>query len=102
MFAKATVKTLREIAAELNIKGRSGLAKPELFTAINDVLDTAHAEAMLMHSDVLTAEYEAARKAKTETVTEPYITVAELLSITGWTRLPRKYKKAHRKAGNLI
>jgi hypothetical protein len=100
-FENFTVKELSALAADLKIKGRSKMGKAELLSAISPVIDAAHDEAIGENN---MRGWEALRLATSEPVVkaEPYVTAGELLTITGWKRLPRKYKKHHRKVGNLV
>jgi hypothetical protein len=98
LFETASVKELTSVASVLKIKGRSKMDKAQLLAAVTDVIDEAHDAANL--ADVTLEIVEFAVNFLPETV-GTVVTEAELLTITGWKRLPRKYKKHHRKAGNL-
>ncbi len=84
-FANYSVKELSALASTLAIPGRSKMGKAALLAAISEVIGKAHLEALSMQP-------------KSE---QDKVTMRELLTITGWKRVPRKYKKLHRKLGHL-
>jgi hypothetical protein len=95
-FATKTVKELQARAAKLDVAGRSAMKKAELVAELTARMEVCHGKAL-----------EIAAEMTAETVSVPvkreaYITVAQLLTVTGWKRLPRKYKKSARAAGLLV
>jgi hypothetical protein len=103
-----TAKDLQSLAATLNIAGRSKMKKDELYAVISERLDNCHAQAMEMDAlRWVNEQSELIRGDSLETFEfeiiegDMYVTTAELLAITGWKRLPRKYKKMMRKIGAL-
>lgn len=124
-IAEYTAKELMTWAGKLNILGRSAMKKAELYAAVEQAITNCHVMALTEKGQreaegtysANMAEWEAAREAydaSPEVVSRrvgrptcghkkvPYITVKELCTVARWARLPRKLKKAHRKAGRLI
>jgi ABC-type branched-subunit amino acid transport system ATPase component len=112
MFAITSyvVKDLRDLAAKLNLAGRSAMGKAELYEAVSNALDTAHGYALDMDAELFPASPVSALSVDLSSVDRkrgnvceivPAVTVADLLD-TGWTRLPRKLKKSLRKSRVLV
>lgn len=122
-----TVKDLSSLAATLNIAGRSAMKKAELYAEISERLDRCHDMALDMEAERNVSAWVQSQPAYPRVVgnnmvwaccesaigpvcahrtlaeaVEPALTIRDMVYYSGWSRVPRKLKKAYRKLGYKI